>query len=487
MKPPAFVGLIESSSSVQAAIFANASCGPFSDRGSPCLLGNYARYAVNVSSAEDVAAAVRFANEKNIRLVIRNTAHDYMGRSTGAGALAIWTHHLKGAEVVDWSDAEYVGKAIRIGAGMQGWEVGEAARAAGLVVVTGACPTVGIAGGYTQSGGHSPLSTAFGLSADNTLAFEVVLADGGRVVVADAASPEFADLFWALSGSGAGNFGVVVSVTLRAHPDAVTGGASFTVAAPGALEAWHAALPGIIAEGAQATYTASGGDKLWVPTVTGYGLTGADMERILAPFAEAMRAIGVALPVAYTEFASYHDHYWHYLGPPPAGTFGNAESQLMGGRLIPAHLLPRAGPAIKETIRLGSTLIGVALNVSRFASPSRRAVLPQWRDALIMSAYELTFSPGAPISQLHAQQDLMTNTIMPVVEAVLPDTGAYINEADFQQRDWQSVFYGANYGRLLRVKRKYDPRGLLYNSIAVGSERWEVRKDGRMCATQHGV
>jgi len=56
---------------------------------------------------------------------------------------------------------------------------------------------------------------------------------------------------------------------------------------------------------------------------------------------------------------------------------------------------------------------------------------------------------------------------------------AYMNEADFREAHWQKVLYGENYARLLKVKRKYDPEGLLYAVTAVGSEGWEVKSDGR--------
>ena len=58
------------------AYFANDSCDPFTPVSKPCLLGNYVSYAVNVSSASDVAAAVTFANQNNVRLVVRNTGHE---------------------------------------------------------------------------------------------------------------------------------------------------------------------------------------------------------------------------------------------------------------------------------------------------------------------------------------------------------------------------------------------------------------------------
>jgi hypothetical protein len=132
---------------------------------------------------------------------------------------------------------------------------------------------------------------------------------------------------------------------------------------------------------------------------------------------------------------------------------------------------------------MGVTFIGQSLNVSRFESPTR-AVLPQWRHAAVMSGYILPYDFTVPFSQMQAQQDRITNDIMPVIKAVTPDGGAYINEADYQEPDWKNAFFGANYKKLLRIKRRYDPKGLFYNAIAVGSERWEVQRDGRMCEAQ---
>ena len=59
-----------------AAYQQNASCNPYTPRTSPCLQGNYVNYAINVTSASDVAAGLKFAQEKNVRLVIKNTGHE---------------------------------------------------------------------------------------------------------------------------------------------------------------------------------------------------------------------------------------------------------------------------------------------------------------------------------------------------------------------------------------------------------------------------
>lgn len=186
---------VTSSSSVMAPFFANQSCDPWTPRERPCELGTYVRYAVNATGSEHIAAAVRFARKKNVRLVIRNTGHDYLGRSTGAGALAVWTHYLKDITPIQWDDADFTGTALKLGAGVQGYEMLQAATALGRVAVGGECPTVGVAGGYTQGGGHSALSTNFGLAADQTLSFEVVTASGELVTASKTVNT---DLYWAL-------------------------------------------------------------------------------------------------------------------------------------------------------------------------------------------------------------------------------------------------------------------------------------------------
>lgn len=79
-----------------------------------------------------------------------------------------------------------------------------------------------------------------------------------------------------------------------------------------------------------------------------------------------------------------------------------------------------------------------------------------------------------------ADQKRMTEVFVPKVAAVVGDN-AYMNEADFREPKWQKVFYGENYAMLLKVKRKYDPEGMLYAVTGVGSEGWEVKGDGRLC------
>ena len=182
-------------------------------------------YAVAAESAEDVAAAVRFARAHGVRLVVKGTGHDYLGRSNAPNSLLIWTHNMRDVTVQD--DFRIAGgsgpgqPAISVGAGTRWLEAYEAATQHGRYVQGGGCTSVGAAGGFIQGSGFGSFSKRFGTGAAGVLEYEVVTADGTIVIANDAQNQ---DLFWALRGGGGGTFGVVTRVTLLSHPIPQVGG-----------------------------------------------------------------------------------------------------------------------------------------------------------------------------------------------------------------------------------------------------------------------
>ena len=81
-----------------------------------------------------------------------------------------------------------------------------------------------------------------------------------------------------------------------------------------------------------------------------------------------------------------------------------------------------------------------------------------------------------------ANQALMTDVLIPVIDKLAPDQSiAYLNEGDYREPKWQTVFYGSSYSRLLDIKKKYDPENFLWARTAVGSEAWTERQDKRLC------
>lgn len=117
--------------------------------------------------------------------------------------------------VKEFHNDDYSGPAFKAGAGVQGFEILEAARGKNVTVLAGICETVGWAGGYLAGGGHSPVASIYDMAADQVLAYVAITADGRFVT---ASSTTNADLFWALRGGGGLTFGVITSVIVKAHP-----------------------------------------------------------------------------------------------------------------------------------------------------------------------------------------------------------------------------------------------------------------------------
>ena len=168
-------------------------------------VGRMPRAVVHCRTPEDVQLAVRAARDSDLLLSVRGGGHDWAGRALCDG-IVIDLSGMRG--VVIGSDVCHA----RILGGARAADVLAVTDPLGLAVVTGSCSAVGLSG-LTLGGGCGPLIGRFGLSLDNLIAAEVVLADA-RVVLARHGEEE--DLLWALRGGG-GNFGVVTSMHHRLH------------------------------------------------------------------------------------------------------------------------------------------------------------------------------------------------------------------------------------------------------------------------------
>jgi FAD/FMN-containing dehydrogenase len=177
-------------------------------------------YAVAARNAQDIAAAVNFARENNLRLAIKGGGHSYQGTSNAPDSLLIWTRRMHDITMHDAFVAqgcEHTLKpqpAVTLGAGTIGIQAYDAViTKGGKYVQGGGCLTVGLAG-LIQGGGFGSFSKHYGTAAGSLLEAEVVTADG-QIRIANACTNP--DLFWALKGGGGGTFGVVSRLTVRAH------------------------------------------------------------------------------------------------------------------------------------------------------------------------------------------------------------------------------------------------------------------------------
>lgn len=155
----------------------------------------------------DVIAAVNFGREQGLPIAIRGGGHNGPGFGSVDDGLVIDLSSMKGVRV------DPTNKTVRVGPGCNSGDVDHATHAFGLAVPFGIVSSTGVAG-LTLGGGTGYLTRKHGLTVDNLLEADVVLADGSFVT---ASKTQNADLLWALRGGG-GNFGVVTSFLFQAHP-----------------------------------------------------------------------------------------------------------------------------------------------------------------------------------------------------------------------------------------------------------------------------
>ncbi|KAI1392109.1 uncharacterized protein F4822DRAFT_436138 [Hypoxylon trugodes] len=477
--------------------FQNQSCDPYTPLDRPCELGNYAVYSINVTGAPDIVAGLNFARDNNVRLVIKNTGHDYMGKSTGLGSLSLWTHNLKSTDVLPKYESDhYTGPAVKIGAGVIAGELYAAVADQGYRAVGGTCPSVGIAGGYTAGGGHSVLSGAYGLAADNVLEWELVTANGEHIIATP--TNEHSDLYWAMSGGGGGVWGVVLSVTSKIYPDGkVTGGQLAFNATEGdpegywkAIESWFAFMPNY-------TDGLGGGNtceyEIFYNQFNAISFTVPDkdstaLDELLAPYIKILEGLNITYTYSSHTSDTFYQHFDRDFGPLPYGPF--PANTLFSNRLFPREVVEDTAKnlALVNTIRNytefqdGYWWLGCeSLRVNSTSHPDN-SLHPAWREVIGICTVEGYWNWTIPRSEMYDRKRHMVTEIIPSIEAVTPGSGSYLNEVDsWYLGDWKDNFYGINYPRLLDVKGKYDPGHLFYAYTGVGSDYYTTDGSGRLC------
>lgn len=357
------------------------------------------------------------------------------------------------------------------------------------MVLSGECPSVGLVGGYLQGGGHSILSTSYGMAADNLLQYEVITASGSYI---NASRTENSDLFWALSGGGGGTYGIVVSATVKAFDAATTGGGTVILLSAlitsakfhAAVTSFHSMLPNMTDLGATVSYELNS-EYLIIDPVTIINSNASYVETVvLGPWLAELAALGITpYSQSYTTL-SYYEHYALYIGPLPEGHLA-VETYQFGSRLIPRSVLeddPATFSDVLATITaLGATAGGSASAYSGNASDLWNSVNPVWRGTTIQLQVTLPWTETDSFDDNVALQTEMTDVIVPLLVDITPDSAAYLNEASFQEEDWKATFFGVNYDALLAIKEKWDPESVFYAYKGIGSDSWTVAADGRMC------
>ncbi|KAM5342131.1 hypothetical protein ACJ41O_015162 [Fusarium nematophilum] len=474
----------------------------------PCSASGYPAYVVNATTPEHVKLGIDFARKHDIRLVVKNTGHDYLGRAIAPGSLSIWTHHLnsivyhKGEFRLDNSHTTIPGDAVTVGAGAQIYDIYSATDKHNHTIVGGGGKSVGI-GGYITGGGHSALSARFGLAADQVLQMSMVT-PGGKIITIN--EDNHADLFWAMRGGGGSTFGVLTSITLKTHktPKITTSSWMFIVD-PDAEYVYEAiayalSLYPSLGDAGMSGYTfvtsrvanpfpIPGAPKEVAGVMGQFIVQDVDdpdyVQNVWKPINETIQkrwSGAVQLIVGIEHYDSFLDWFDLHYDQGTAGNSSYLVSRLLGEEALDgdqAALAKALEPAMSPSGGMAAFL--VAGKGVRDACPrgGSNAVNPGWRKSYVHALTGQGFPPFNRTAEAEAVENLI-NTWDPL-RKLTPDTGSYINEAFPFEPDWQHTFWGDNYERLLSIKKAVDPKDVLWCVPCVGNEGWKQRHDGRLC------
>ncbi|HJR53541.1 MAG TPA: FAD-binding oxidoreductase [Gemmatimonadota bacterium] len=469
-------------------------------------------YAVAAEETGDVVAAVNFAREHRVRLVVKGGGHSYQGTSNAPDSLLVWTRRMRAIEL----DDAFVPRgcdgrtepqpAVTVGAGAIWMHVYQAVTpGAGRYVQGGGCATVGVAG-LVQSGGFGSFSKRFGLAAAGLLEAEVVTADGA-VRIANACTHP--DLFWALKGGGGGTFGVVTRVTLRTRELPHTFGVAFGKIRARSDDAYRTLIAQFLIH-----YRDRLMDPHWGETVRfeddntltlsmlHQGLSQEEAETGWRPFLDwiaglpqdyqweepitivAFPARGFWDPAFFKEAAPdailtddrpgapVENIYWA-TNRGEAGMFLHAyRSAWMPASLLSDDRLAALVDALFAASRRWTTSLHFNKGLAGAPPEEIEAARDTAMNPAVLDAFALAIVAGEgppafagigghepDLARGHRSAGRI-NAAMGELLRVAPDSGSYLSESDYFETDWQRSYWGSNYPRLAEVKRTYDPAGL---------------------------
>ncbi|KAF8888645.1 FAD-binding domain-containing protein [Infundibulicybe gibba] len=450
-----------------------------------CGQGNVPLFAVLAESSSDIQKGVDFARANNLRLAVKASGHDFLGRSTAKNSLLISTHKLQSIQFTD--DFRVGGKSkgttVTVGSGVSLATLYKAAKSKGKIVVGGTAATVAAAGGYVQGGGHSSLSPTFGLAADNTLEFTVVLADGSVVTANEVENPDRHVLGYAWGG--AGSWGVIVSATFQTFP---TFNAS---ASTGLIFANSSQVMGQVTS-AHARHIFD-----WDPFRVGqyFILTRPEFLQIPNSPGKFIMMVQTFFPnttvdVAAAALQPFFDEATAAGALVTVDTVENnindmvtvvddlvGVNMVLGSRLVPDAAYKNSpttfGDIFTQFLDGGVEVLVAGGKVAENANIPN-AIHPGWRSAKMHLMLINAWGDSASIDQVHGNETFFRDTQLPLLEKLSGENaGAYSNEADVLEKNFQDTFFGPNYARLSAIKSKYDPLDLFIVRAGVGSERWD--------------
>lgn len=401
------------------------------------------------ADAEDVQSAIRFAAAENLPVAIRSGGHNYAGYCSGPG-LVVNVGSMRAVKVNDAAGTVVAQPGARNTMVYAGLEPH------GVAISAGRCPTVAV-GGLVLGGGIGFSSRKLGLTCDHLVEADIVTADGELLRCSE---KENADLFWALRGAGGGNFGVCTRYVFETRPvgdvsiydvafrwqDAEKVFATFQDVIRSAPNEFSARV------GVGAPGQASGKPGEPVISILGqYFGPASELRELLAPVLSAGRTTKELI-----EDRTFWQAKDYFFDNVPTQSFAVKSVYLdepLGDKGISALVdAVESWPGSMNSDGAGAALFASGGAINEVSSDATAFV---HRSQFAVLATESTWTAQDSDAVVEANLEWIDD----LADALSPhvSSSAYQNFIDRSQPDWQQAYYGDNFERLTKVKRKYDP------------------------------
>lgn len=415
------------------------------------------RLIIFPATVQDVQLGLRFAVGQQLPLAIKGGGHSAAGYCLNQGGVVIAMKNLN--KMVYHPKKETVTMEM----GVIWYDVYKFMQdtGTGLVPVGGGCPTVAPPG-FMLGGGYSFVSRSYGMSIDNLVKLTIVLANGDiRTVGVDSKEDEDVQLFWACRGGGGGNFGIVTEMEIRVRKPRtqtmLVGQIRYPLAATedvlGYYNEWVEKIPNEMA-----VYGYMGNQKDLIDKTTNVKVLG------LTPVFNGEYAEGLDLLEGLLKLKPINSDLYNMT--LPNWEFFNGYTTRVAGRAsyIRSTVLPKGGMN-NHVAKVIKEAIGDAPSADSFAvwTLTGGAISDVAPDATAYWHRDARFVPEIKsIWDLDKPGDTMANVqwaydFFEEMAKAGHATGAYVNYIDPLQHDWKTMYYGANYKRLLKIKRAVDP------------------------------
>lgn len=403
----------------------------FNRAGSPAAI-------VRAQTNDDIITAIQFAREHRLALSVRSGGHGLSGLATNNDGLVIDLARFNAVEILDPTH-----HLVRIGAGARWGDVAQALAPHKLAISSGDTRQVGV-GGLTLGGGIGWMVRKYGLTIDSLEAADLITADGRALHVS---AQEHPDLFWALRGGG-GSFGVVTSFTFHAQPHGeIVGGSVIydTAEAENLLSSWARSMREAPDELSSTFVLFSGfGPQAPAQIMVLLCYAGDDEDKAHEAIKPFLRLGSVRSQDIQRK--PYHAMLEDAVSPPPSlrlvGHDGFLKTLSPEAIATLAANYGQAGKPIAQIRALGGAVARVNPEATAFAHRGNEAlvVVPAFapKEASDEQAQQIRQAAWRPLASLA--------------------NGAFLNFlSDASEASVASVYPGATYERLARIKAAYDP------------------------------